>query len=326
MCGSEQKQRALYDGIPIPVYTWQRVGEDFVLKDYNDTAKKFTNNKVADLIGKTATELYRDRPEVLENFQRCFTEKTNIKQEGLFYLRTRGETKYFEISYVFMPPDMVLVFTDDINKRKRAEKELSASEKKYRLLVEQIPAITYTSAIDAASTTLYVSPQIKDLIGYTQEEYMKDPDIWRERLHPKDRKRVLAEVMRCQARFKPFKSEYRMITRDGKVKWFRDEAVVVKNDKGQPLFLQGIMFDITKRKHMENRLKESEEKYSTLVEQAQDFVGIIQNGVWKFLNKAVFQITGYTEKELLGNFFLDIIWVFDIRPKMKLSLLLTTCK
>jgi len=307
MRGSEQKQRALYDGIPIPVYTWQRVDEDFVLRDCNDTAKKFTNNKIADLLGKTATELYKDKPEVLKNFQRCFTEKTNIKQEGLFYLRTLCETKYFEITYAFMPPDMVLVFTDDINKRKRVEKKLSASEKKYRLLVEQIPAITYTSAIDAASTTLYVSPQVQDLIGYTQEEYMKNPDIWRTRLHPNDRKRVLAEVNRCQARHKPFKSEYRMITRKGKVKWFRDEAVIVKNDKGQPLFLQGIMFDITKRKYMENKLKESEKKYSTLVEYAQDFVGIIQNGVWKFLNKAGFQVTGYTEKELLGKPFLDFL-------------------
>jgi len=138
--------------------------------------------------------------------------------------------------------------------RKRAEQALLESEARYRTLVEQIPAVTYVAALDEASTTLYVSPQIEAMIGFTPAEYAANPGIWHERLHPDDRERVLAEVLESRARGVPLRSEYRMIARDGRVVGLRDEATLVRDDAGRPLFLQGVMLDITERKRLEREI------------------------------------------------------------------------
>jgi len=61
---------------------------------------------------------------------------------------------------------------------------LESSEHRYRALVEQMPAVTYVDAVDAQSTTIYISPQIEPLIGYHPAEWTSDPDLWSRLLHP----------------------------------------------------------------------------------------------------------------------------------------------
>jgi PAS domain S-box-containing protein len=139
----------------------------------------------------------------------------------------------------------------DITARKRAEEGLRQSEIKYRTLVEQIPAITYTARVDEFSTKLFISPQVEDLLGFSWAEYQADPDIWRRHLHPEDRERVLAEIARSQASGQAFGSEYRMVAKDGRSVWFRDEARVVRDLDGRPLVVQGVILDTTDRKQAE---------------------------------------------------------------------------
>lgn len=154
----------------------------------------------------------------------------------------------------------------DVTERKKSEEALRESEARYRTLVEQLPAITYIAALDEASTTVYISPQVEDFIGFNSEEYKADPDIWRKQLHPDDRDHVLKKVIQSHAKKEPFLEEYRMIAKDGSIIWFRDEAIIVKDEKSQPLFLQGVMYNITEHKEAENALQQSEIKHRTLLE------------------------------------------------------------
>ena len=142
----------------------------------------------------------------------------------------------------------VLVFRD-VTERRRAQEALRESEERLRLLVEHIPALTYTAAIDEASTTAYISPQVGAMLGYSRADYSRDPDLWRKLLHPDDRERVMAEVARCHATGEPFSSEYRMVARDGREVWFHDGAAVV--GEGETRQLQGVMVNITERKRAE---------------------------------------------------------------------------
>ncbi len=139
--------------------------------------------------------------------------------------------------------------------RVNTEDELREAEARYRALVERIPAITYIAAMDGISSTKYVSPQSAALLGYTPADYAADADLWRKRLHPDDRERVMAEVARCHATGAPFACEYRMIARDGRVVWFRDEATIIHNEAGRAVCLQGVMIDITERKSAEELLR-----------------------------------------------------------------------
>jgi len=94
-----------------------------VLVDHNDAAVAITQGKIADLVGIEAREMYQDMPEILEEFSRCFTEKTSIEREMLYRYKSTGESKYLAAKYAFVPPDLVLVHTEDITERKRAEEE-----------------------------------------------------------------------------------------------------------------------------------------------------------------------------------------------------------
>jgi len=95
----------------------------------------------------------------------------------------------------------------------------------------------------------FVSPQIEALLGYSPEEWMADPSLWFVRLHPDDRERAMADEDRSRGT-SSLSSEYRMVARDGRVVWFRDEASVVVDD-GRALFMQGVMYDITDQKQAE---------------------------------------------------------------------------
>ena len=127
----------------------------------------------------------------------------------------------------------------------------------YRALAEGVPAILYIDAIDEFSTTLYTSPQVGSILGYDAEEWLDRPSIWLELLHPDDRERVLALHEESNTRGEEFHAEYRLIARDGHEVWFRDEAVLVRDEQGAPLFWRGVMLDITEQKLAEERLRRS---------------------------------------------------------------------
>lgn len=151
--------------------------------------------------------------------------------------------------------------------------ELEAAEIKYRNLVEQIPAITYIAALDGAGSTLYVSPQIESILGFTQSEWMFDPELWSKSIHPDDRDRVLTEVVKFKTGKEPLSIEYRLLSRDGRERWVRDVAIVVKNEAGKSLFIQGIIFDITELKCLDD----TSQKNKALVRQIMEVVPV---GVW----------------------------------------------
>jgi len=138
--------------------------------------------------------------------------------------------------------------------REEIERRLGTPEARYRALVEHIPAVTYIDAVDEVSSAVYMSPQVERMLGYAPEEWLVDPSFFLKLLHPGDRERVLAENERTNRSGEPFDMEYRLIARDGRTIWVRDEAVLVK-DGDRPLYWQGVMTDVTERKALEERLR-----------------------------------------------------------------------
>ena len=150
--------------------------------------------------------------------------------------------------------------------RDEGETRLPDSASQYQHLVEQLPAITYTSHFDPNQPPLFLSRQVERLLGFTVEECMRMPDSWRRHLHPGDRERVLGAMAQAAREGKAFTAEYRMLRRDGGAVWFRDEAVPICNDGGGILFFQGVMFDITDRRRVEEALQQSELLYHSTIE------------------------------------------------------------
>jgi len=135
-----------------------------------------------------------------------------------------------------------------------AQVGLRDARSKYRALVEQIPAIVYIDVADDSMTSIYVSPQIEEILGVTPERYLAEPDLWMTMLHPEDRERALDTYTRGRDTGEPFTMEYRLIGADGRVVWFQDSAIVLTDDDGAPTSVQGVMLDVTERKQAEERL------------------------------------------------------------------------
>ncbi len=117
---AEERQRAQFQELPVPTYVWRRRGDDWVLVDYNRAALWITRGVVADLIGATASTMHAGQPEVLADFARCWESRATIEREMLYYFSSVDETKTLVVSYVFVPPDTVLIHTIDVTERERA--------------------------------------------------------------------------------------------------------------------------------------------------------------------------------------------------------------
>ncbi len=144
-------------------------------------------------------------------------------------------------------------FIQDISKQKQAEEALLAAESRYRALVEQIPAVVYIDSPDVdenslGGPTLYISPQIQVMVGYSPEEWIAEPSLWINIVHPADQERVLKDYHHAQQTGEPLDSEYRMIARDGHIVWVQDRALLVTFPIAQFNIWQGVIIDISERK------------------------------------------------------------------------------
>ena len=133
-------------------------------------------------------------------------------------------------------------------------RELEITNARYKTLVEQITAVTYVDANDLECTPLYMSPQMETLFGYSDQEWKTIPNLWQDMIHPDDRERVLAEHERTYHTGEPFNTDYRVYTKCGKVIWIHDESVLAVDPSGVKTW-QGVMYDITDRKVMEDELR-----------------------------------------------------------------------
>lgn len=148
----------------------------------------------------------------------------------------------------------------DIKGRERAEKSLRETEARYRLLVEQLPAVPYLAEPGAQGEWLYVSPRIESMLGFPASEWIADPHLWFRQIHSQDRESVLAEEKASEERGEAFHCEYRMLAEDGRIVWIHDAAELVSDTPGGRRLQHGVLFDISERKRAEQELARQAEE------------------------------------------------------------------
>jgi len=136
--------------------------------------------------------------------------------------------------------------------------------------VEQVPVIIYNWGVAGDIdhvTENYVSPYIEEILGFTPEEWMADPTLWFTRVHPDDWERIVAGSSRSIEEAVPFRMEYRMLAKDGRVVWVRDEALVLERDaEGKGSLFQGVQLDITAQKLVEETVRKNAEEKARLIQ------------------------------------------------------------
>jgi diguanylate cyclase (GGDEF)-like protein/PAS domain S-box-containing protein len=149
----------------------------------------------------------------------------------------------------------------DITDRKTAEQalvdseaRLRAAEARYRTLVEQLPLAIYVDDLDETGTALYRSPATETITGRSPEEWIADPALLAEIVHPDDRERLLAELAAAAAGRAPLSTEYRIVRPDGTIVWVLDESAVVHDEDAGRACRQGYLLDMTAHRTVEEQL------------------------------------------------------------------------
>ena len=194
-----------------------------------------------------------------------------------------------------------------------ANAEHDATELPFRRLVEHIPGIvTYLDRVQpdnpGASTPLYISPQIEQLLGYPYAAWLTEDELWLDVLHPDDRERMTAADAEARRTLSSLFAEYRMVHREGHIVWVSEKAAVVKDAESDTLYWQGVMVDITDRKRTEAALAASERQFRSIFDAAA--IGVMTIGLDGRIveaNPTLEQICEYPSGALHGQLLLDYL-------------------
>ncbi len=200
----------------------------------------------------------------------------------------------------------------ETTRRNRTAKGLTESEKLYRLLAENVADVIWTTDMDLRFT--YVSPSIVRLRGYSSEETMvQTPE---EVLTPASLEVAMQALNAAMAEAREVQQEaFRSLTleleatcKDGSTVWTDTRIRFMRGSDGQPVGILGVCRDTTERKRAQEALRDSEARYHSLVEDTDAGIATIDlEGRFSFVNRALCQMTGYSDQEMVGWTFLGFL-------------------
>jgi PAS domain S-box-containing protein len=206
------------------------------------------------------------------------------------------------------------IFSRDITGQKRIETELKESERRFRQLAETIRDVFYIFD-PVQQKALYVSPAYEEVYGRPVETIYENALAWLDTVHPEDRSRVesgLEAVVRSQA--DQYRGQgYRIAKPDGSIRWVQHRAYAIRDEEGRPVQIAGVITDVTAAAEAAERVRESEQKFRTLVDQASDAIFLTDlDGKHVDMNESASKMFGYNRDELLGMGFRDLVLDEDL--------------
>jgi formate hydrogenlyase transcriptional activator len=188
----------------------------------------------------------------------------------------------------------------EIEERKQAEGALRESETKYRIVADNTHDWEWWR--DPQGKFIYVSPSCKDVTHHTAEEFVADPDLLSRIIHPDDQSSFSRHVVDIEGKYFSGEMEFRILLPDSSIRWIAHACQSVFDEQGRFLGHRGGNRDITGHKEAEKALRESEERYRTLVETMNEGLGVTdERGVWTYVNEKFCKIVGYTYDEIVGR-------------------------
>lgn len=189
----------------------------------------------------------------------------------------------------------------------QAQDALIESENRFRRLAENATDLIYRYEFEPIKRFAYVSPSATAITGYTPEEHYNDPDLGSKTIHPDDRH--LLEEMKISTENLKKTRTFRRIKKSGDIIWIEQINVPVFSDNGELFAIEGIARDITKRKLAEDAIRQSEERFRTLLNRVYNISvqGYDKYGTIHYWNKASEHIYGYAAEETIGKNLVDLI-------------------
>jgi PAS domain S-box-containing protein len=263
-----------------------------------------------ELIGTQSLDLAHpaDRAEVARRIAKLGEREGNEEQITGRVVRPDGSPLWVDVTArTIRDPasgELFIAFAlREATERMQTESALSRVEARFRELVEWLPAVVYEAEPGPDGRFLYISPQVQEMLGYSPEEWMARPALWRESIHPEEVERVL-ELERKQAQEsqetdRRTTSEYRMVHRSGRSVWVRDVARLSRADGSEP-FWRGLLVDISAERNAQLALADAHERHRGIVDAMPACSYRAERramGTWHFVSSQIKPLLGYTPDE-----------------------------
>lgn len=242
----EERLKAQFKGFPIPTYVWKHENGEFILIDYNNAAHHLTRGKVKQILGIKLSELYPDvsdpiRHDILSSFHN----KETINRKMKYKFKTTGEEKELNVSYVFIPEDLVVVHTEDITDRTDIERQLL---KLWNAVEQTADAVILTNTKGIIE---YVNPSFEIITGYKKEETIgKTPNILKSAKYDESFYRNMWQTILSG---KPYKEEMMNKKKNGEYFWVQNTITPIKDNNNKITNFVSVIKDITDIKSKEEQ-------------------------------------------------------------------------
>lgn len=331
---SEQRLAAVIQGANIGTWEWNIQTGDVVL-----------NKRWAEIVGYTLDEL--GSPSIQTWLSLGHPDDMKMSSQ-LLDRHFRRELDYYDVQFRMRhkaghwawvhargsvvswaddgKPLMMYGTHTDISAQKQAEQSLKESEKQFRSLVDNIPGITYRCLLDEHWTMLYMSDQVDPLSGYPASDFIRNAvRSYASVIHPDDRQPT-DEAVQAALRdgSDQWLIEYRILHRDGRIRWAQERGTVIRDLDWTPLYLDGFILDITAAKQASEALRLSEDRLRALFELSPLGIALNDHETGDFLNvnEALIRPTGYTREEFIALSYWDLTpQAYEQQERQQLALL-----
>ncbi|MEN8135614.1 MAG: PAS domain S-box protein [Thermodesulfobacteriota bacterium] len=276
------------------------------------------NNSIGEIIGASREQVLTQNYNHIESWKesglldvalKASSKGVSTKKE-ISFTSTFG--KQINVEVHFLPfssegSNYLLSIFIDLTELRKVESELDLAKEQLDYLLETNPAVIYKCDATGDFPATFISENITNQLGYKSEDFLASPSFWANNIHPDDKQRVFDELGELFKENK-FTHEYRFKHKDGHYVWMLDQLSLVRDSDGNPKDILGCWIDISERRKTEKSLRESEERYRSLFENATDIIQVVRpDGQLLYVNPSWCSTLGYTEEEARNLKVFDII-------------------
>lgn len=242
-----------FQSTPTPLLAWMPDGSDFVMSAYNKAAEKLTSGEITNYLGKSIHEFMEAPATLVGEMRRCIAERTTVEYSEPCNLPGADADFEFDYTFLFMPPDFVLMHISSRTQLMRTRESLLESERRYRTLVNMLP-ITIFETDQQANLTFCNRSGLKTF-GYSEADIAEKLNAT-EFLADEDLERAIANITKAMAGEDIGVSEYTAKTKSGdKIPIILRSSPIYKGD--ELIGLRGFSIDVSELKKAQNALKKA---------------------------------------------------------------------